>query len=254
MAVYDPLSNQFPLLERYPLGNSYSKVRPHEAMARILQTHALTRLPFRRIEVIPVSLSWVLVPETLFDESSARDVLALACTLESDSVVFTSRIHGSDIRLICAWPSAWKQVIETQFEEVHLRHFTSILASELIRLHPHETAVIVHVQGFQMDIFVIKDGSPQLFNSFSFQSPEDFLYFVALSFDQFSLNKEIVPLKLIGEIEEGSAIYQLCYKYIRTIQFLPRQGNASIPDAEEGVPPPAMHSYFNLLHTYDADN
>ena len=60
-----------------------------------------------------------------------------------------------------------------------------------------KTTVYVHVQDFREDIVVIADGKFLLFNSFNFQSSEDFVYYVLLAYDRLSLNRETIPLKLL---------------------------------------------------------
>jgi hypothetical protein len=254
LAVYDPLADHFPLIERFPVANSYNKVKPHEAMARILQTHSLTRLDFKRIEVIPVTSTWTLVPGALYEESSAADLLRLGAEVAEDQIVYADAIAGNDIRLVYTWPSLWKQVVDSQLPEASVRHFAGILADSLLRMHIKESVLTAHVQGFQMDLLGLVDGKIHLFNSFSFQSPEDFLYYIVLAYDRLEFNRELVPLQLTGEVESGSAIHQLCYKYIREVKFVSRPAASSIPDAEGEMGNLAPHALMNLLHPYDADH
>ncbi len=253
LAVYNYLADQFLLIEKYPVANSYNKVKPFEAMARILQTHSLTRLPFKRVEIIPITPTWTMVPSDLFDENHLRDVLNLGIEVNSTDPLGLDLIAGGELKIAYSWPQSWKNVVENQFEEYTVRHFAGVLASMLLRNNKQETILYAHVHGFQVDLLAIKEGKALLFNSYFFQSPEDFLYFVTLVYEQLSLNREMVPLYLIGEIEEGSAIYHLCYRYIRNIHFLDRPGNSSIPDGETDSPNLQEHALFNLLHPYDAN-
>ncbi len=253
LAVFNYLADQFLLIEKYPVANSYNKVKPFEAMARILQTHSLTRLPFKRVEIIPVTPTWTMVPNDLFDENHLKDVLQLGAEVNHTDPVGLDILPGGDMKIAYSWPQTWKNVIENQFEDYSIRHFSGILAGILLRNSKQDSVIYAHVHGFQVDLFALKDGKPLLFNSYAFQSPEDFLYFVALAYEQLSFNREIAPLYLIGEIEEGSAIYQLCYRYIRNIHFLERPGNSSIPDGEADTPPLQDHALFNLLHPFDAN-
>jgi hypothetical protein len=254
LAVYDPLADHFPLIERFPVANSYNKVKPHEAMARILQTHSLTRLEFKRIEVIPVTSTWTLIPGALYDSESARAMLQLGAEIAENQIVYADSIAGNDIKLVYTYPMQWKQVVDAQFPDAVVRHFAGILADSLLRFHMKESVLTAHVQGFQMDLLGLVDGKIHLYNSYSFHSPEDFLYFIVLAYEQLQFNRELVPLQLTGEVEDGSAIHQLCYKYIREVRFLTRPSASSVPDSEGDIDNLAPHALMNLLHPYDADN
>jgi len=254
IAVYDPLADHFPLIERFPVANSYNKVKPHEAMARILQTHSLTRLEFKRIEVITVTPTWTLIPGALYDAESAHAMLHLGAEIAEDQLVYADSIAGNDIKLAYTWPVQWKQVVDSQFPDAVVRHFAGILADSLLRMHMKESVLTAHVQGFQMDLLGLVDGKIHLYNSYSFNSPEDFLYFIVLAYEQLEFNRELVPLQLTGEVEDGSAIHQLCYKYIREVRFVTRPSSSSVPDAEGDMGTLAPHALMNLLHPYDADH
>ncbi len=253
LAVYDPLADAFPLIERYPIRKGYAQLKPQEALARILQTHALTRLEFQSVEVILVTPEYTLVPASLFDSNQASDFLQLNHSIKNEDVISWERFDTHDLYFVYAWPKSWQQVIEAQFPSARIRHYTSLLASGLLPDSLGQTIVFVHVQDFREDIIVIADGKLLLFNSFQFQSPEDFLYFIILTYDRLSLQRDTIPLRLLGEVESGSAIYASCYKYIRDVNFIPRRSAGSIPNPEGVTEALPAHFYFNLLHLSDAD-
>ena len=253
IAIYDTLSDSFPIIERYPIRKGYAQVKPQEAIARILQTHALTRLSFASVEVIVVTNTYTLVPDALFDTEHAASLHALNHPMEDADELSWERLDAQDIYLIYSWPKAWKQVLESQFPQISIQHYSFILAKGLLPNSLGKTAVYVHVQDFREDIVVIADGKFLLFNSFNFQSSEDFIYYILLAYDRLSLSRETIPLKLLGEVEVGSALFDSCYKYIRDVDFLERNSHSAIPKPEGETDRLAPHFYFNLLHSNDAD-
>lgn len=254
IAIYDSMTDSFPLIERYPIRKGYAQLKPQEALARILQTHALTRLSFQSVEVILVTPAYTFVPLTLFEPVAAAELLALNhIPSESDSVSW-ERMEAQEIVTIFSWPLAWQQVIQAQFPQARIQHYASVLAKNILPDSIGETRVCVHVQDFREDIIVVVDGKLQLFNSYAFQSPEDFLYFILLAYDRLGLNRETVPLRLLGEIESGSAIYASCNKYIRDVNFLNRKATSAVPSPEGDTDVLPNHFYFNLLHSSDEDH
>jgi hypothetical protein len=253
IAIYDTFSDSFPIIERYPIQKGYAHVKPQETIARILQTHALTRLSFASVEVIVVTNTYTLVPGALFDADHAGSLHALNHPLIDSDELGWERIDAQDCYFIYTWPKAWKLVMESQFPQVKILHYAPLMAKGLLPNSLGKTAVYVHVQDFREDIVVIADGKFLLFNSFNFQSSEDFVYYILLAYDRLSLNRETIPLKLLGEVEVGSALFDSCYKYIRDVDFLERNSHSAIPKPEGETDRLAPHFYFNLLHSNDAD-
>lgn len=254
LAVYDPLSAAFPLIERYMIRKGYAGLRPNEALGRILQTHALTRLPFQQVEAIAVSPHYTLVPEPLFDAAGAEHFLRLSYPANPGLSIHTHRLPGQELHVVYGWPTNLKQTVEAFFPGCHVEHYTAHLLRSLLQAAgPHEQ-VAVHVQDFSLDILVIRNGRLLLLNTFSFQSPDDFLYYILLAYDRHGLNREEAPLRLLGEIEEGSAIYNLCYKYIRNVEFVNRPGNYAVPQPEGEAGTMSPHFFFNLLHATGEDH
>jgi hypothetical protein len=253
LAVFDILAVQFRLIERYPLNNSYNKTKPSEILARIFLTHPLTRMEFKKIEIIPDHSCWQLVPADLFDENAIHHLLQLSHEVNPDDPQAYDRLADGKRILIYSWPQSWMQVVRAQFGDVRVKHHASLLFEILQRESLHGKKVFAYVHGFRVDILCTLDGNPLLFNTFGFHSPEDFIYFAGFAYERLNLNRETDPLILAGEVEEGSAIHQLCFKYFRNIQFFSRPGDTPVPDAPEDFPEISRHAYITLLHPYDSD-
>ena len=254
LTIADPLSASFPLIEKYTVRNGFSGLKTHESLARVLQTHALTRLPYKSVEVIIVSPEFTLVPAPLFDSGKSDQFMELSLESTGHAAKGSEYFERQEIQLLYSWPSGWKEVILQAFPTCILHHYSWYLLQGILNQQPGGTCVYVHVQDFRQDIIVIREGKLLFFNSFPFQSPEDFLYYVLLTYDRHDLNREMIPLKLMGEIEVGSAIYSLAYKYIRDIGFMTRSGTQVVPEAEGQPEPLPDHFYFNLLHPESENN
>jgi hypothetical protein len=254
ISVFDPVQSTFPLIERYVFQKGYTGLKPQEAFARILQTHSLTRLPFKEVECLIVSHVTTLVPGVLFDGAEVTNYLGLSHEVASNPVISWDRFSIQDIYLVYEWPLPWKQLLNSLFPEWTQHHYGYYLIRELLLINHSESTVYVHVQDYRMDVIVIRDRKLVFFNSFSFQSPEDFIYFVLLVYDRHDLNRNEHPLRLLGEIDRGSAIYEMCYRYIRDVGFTSRNTIQSVPKPIEETEPLPDHFLFNLLHSNYEDN
>jgi hypothetical protein len=58
------------------------------------------------------------------------------------------------------------------------------------------------------------------FNSFDYQTKEDFIYYLLFTTEQLNLNPEYIKLQLLGDISEESEWFEMAYTYIRNVSLL----------------------------------
>jgi len=57
------------------------------------------------------------------------------------------------------------------------------------------------------------------FNSFDYNTPEDFIYYILFTAEQLQLNPENFKLEIIGDFTETDAYYTIVYKFIRNVKW-----------------------------------
>lgn len=70
------------------------------------------------------------------------------------------------------------------------------------------------------EIVVTKNQQLLLFNTFLYQTLEDFIYYLLFTFEQLQLNPEVVPLQFVGAISEENEFFKIAYRYIRNCSIL----------------------------------
>jgi hypothetical protein len=80
--------------------------------------------------------------------------------------------------------------------------------------------MIVHFSQGHFEIIVIQNQKLLLFNSFDYETPEDFIYYVLFTAEQLNLNPEKFALELIGDIDSENEFYKIAYKYIRNVSLI----------------------------------
>jgi hypothetical protein len=108
-----------------------------------------------------------------------------------------------------------------QFGTFNYKHANSILVSKLLDASKNndDKKMIVNFNPGHFEIVVLQNQKLLLFNSFDYQTPEDFLYYLLFTAEQLNMNPENFKLELLGTIAEEDGFYQLAYKYIRNITF-----------------------------------
>jgi len=58
------------------------------------------------------------------------------------------------------------------------------------------------------------------FNSYEYQTPEDFIYYVLFVMEQLKMDPREQLIQLAGKIDEHSDLYKTVYKFIRNVHVL----------------------------------
>jgi hypothetical protein len=248
LALYDPITVAFELIEKYAIQKSYSGIKTHEAIARILQNNSLSKRDFSGVEILYMGKEYTLVPKALFEEEKSLNFLSLSHKINEGTLVKTCYIHRLEAYLVYGIDPEIKRTLDTFFPKAIFHHYIFPMIEGVFSNLSPSTGLIVHVRDFHFDAILVKDGKIILCNGFEFQTPEDFIYFVLLIYDRHLLNREEIPLYFCGEIESGSSIYSICHKFIRDIFFLKRNESIAIAPPEGETEPLPSHFYFNLLH------
>ena len=107
--------------------------------------------------------------------------------------------------------------------------------------------VAVHVYATHFEVAVIEGKNLLFYNTFNYQTPEDFIYYLLFVYEQLQVNPETIEAIFLGEIEKNSEIYTLTQKYIRTVKFGERSDNADYSYQLQTLP---KHFYFTLFSNY----
>jgi hypothetical protein len=108
-----------------------------------------------------------------------------------------------------------------QFGSFDYKHANSILVSKLLETSKNDDdkKMIVNFNPGHFEIVVVQNQKLHLFNSFDYQTPEDFLYYLLFTAEQLNMNPENLKLELLGTISEEDEFYKIAYKYIRNISL-----------------------------------
>ncbi|MHC5354146.1 DUF3822 family protein [Myroides sp. LJL115] len=83
-----------------------------------------------------------------------------------------------------------------------------------------EICAFAYIQKDRFEVVVAKEGQLIFFNSFSYQTPSDLVYFILFSFEQLALDPKQTPLYLMGRIDQQDPIYELASRFIQNTSIL----------------------------------
>jgi len=202
---------------------------------------------FKTISVAVSNQLFTLVPSALFDEKELSTYLKFNHLIEDESQFryYFNKIEAFQAVVIYAIPRALDFMLQAKLPPLQLNHF-SIPLLEAINIQVwRKQDLLVHIQNNQFEVIYAPNKKLTFFNSFSYQSTEDFIYFLLYVMEQLQLDRETVNLNLWGEFEEKSAIYEMLYKYIRSITIGERPKDVQFSAVLSELPKQYHFSLFN---------
>ena len=190
-----------------------------------------------------------LVPKSLFDETCLRDYLKFSSkTYTNDYVVYDPLENHDMFNVYIPFVNVNNFFLE-RFGSFEYKHFSTILVNNLLNTfkfseHPH---MFVHIREREFEITAIANSQLLMYNSFSYESKEDFIYYVLFTAEQLHLNPEKFELVLSGIINEQSELFQIAYTYIRKVSLLENRFEFKFPKT---ITEETKRRHFILLNQY----
>lgn len=185
-----------------------------------------------------------LVPNEYFDRSNLDAYLKYTIkTLTTDFITYDSLETISASTVYIPYVNINNYLFQN-FGEFEFKHHSSILIDKLLIFSKGnaESQFYINVASNQLDIVVCKQDSLIFYNSFSYTTKEDFIYYILFTAEQLQMNPNEFQLTFIGNINKESELYTITYNYIRNICFFKPILNF-FTDSEEFL----NHSNFILV-------
>lgn len=218
-----------------------------EQLWRTFVDYPILTKSFDEVMVIHDNNLNTFVPTSLFD------VHFLASYLQYNTKVFETDFFTHDVIFPYEMNNVYVPFVNInnflldQYETFEYQNANSILVKQLLDLskNKEEKQVFVHLQKEHFEIVVVKNQQLLLFNSFQYNTPEDFIYFILFTCEQLQLNPETISVQLFGNCTEEDAFYKIAFKYIRNCSLLDVSNKASILDVSSSE----LRNHFILYHS-----
>lgn len=219
--VFDTLNQVVLSVKEIHFDTFHKATKIEELFADAFRENTELKDSYDEILVIHNNNLSTFVPEPLFDEHFLGSYLQYNTKVfETDFFTF-DEIQNYQMNTVYIPYVNINNFFIDQFGSFDYKHANSILVTKLLdasKNNDHKK-MIVNMNHGHFEIVVIQNQKLLLFNSFDYQTPEDFLYYILFTAEQLNMNPENFKLELLGTIAEDDAFYQLAYKYIRNVSF-----------------------------------
>ncbi|MCD6065571.1 MAG: hypothetical protein K0S33_397 [Bacteroidetes bacterium] len=199
---------------------------------------------FAKVLISIRDVPYTLVPRAFYKEEDKELFLKFNCGPAKNTVILTDEVQRMDAKLLYAMDADLKKNIDKLFPSHHTKSAVSLLIDHSMPEKTAKDTAFLHFRKDAVDLVVYRN-SPLFCNSFSVLSPEDLLYFVLASFEQFAFDPATVKLVITGETETNSFAVKLLTKYIKSVSFALIDRQFKKPLDIPGMP---SHYYYHLLN------
>ena len=242
--VFDLFTNK--VLHTAEIAFEKNKVVEEQLWRSFVDNTILTK-PYDEIVVLHNNNLNTFVPTSLFDASF------LASYLQYNTKVFETDFFTYDTILPYEINNVYVPFVNInnflldQYESFEYKNSNSILVKKLLDISKNkdEKQVFVHIQKNTFEIVVVKNQELLLFNSFSYSTPQDFIYYLLFTCEQLQLNPETIAIQILGNCSVEDANYKMAYQYIRNCSLLNVSSLVTTFDASET----AIRNHFILYHS-----
>jgi len=222
--VLDTLSNTILTSERIVFKNELTPYAVQKEIKELFEKNKIKDVKFSEVVAIHRNNLFSLVPQALFNKEELANYLKFNAKILANDHLEYDEIKSLDMVNVYVPFMNINNYIYDLFGEFEFMHHGTILIQTLTNSHGslNEPICYIHLIEGHMDIAVISHKKLILYNNYSFNTKEDFIYYLLFTLEQLKLDPETTKLKLFGSIEEGDELYNICHQYVRDISiFIP---------------------------------
>ena len=219
-------------------------VSPGELLLKlkaVLNDNSIFNIKFSEINIIYHTRLYTLTPTSLFDESKSSDYLKFNSKILENDFIAHDTLQDHDITVIYIPFININNFLFEKFGDFNYHHSTTLLLENILEDEKNIKLpkIYLNIYSNTFDLVAIKNGKLLLCNSFEYNSPEDFIYFILFCLEQLKMNPETIDLFVSGNINKGDSNHSILYKYVRNISFCNSKKDIKISDKDK------LH--YNLL-------
>ena len=238
-------NRQIHLLRNYEL-NTNAAALSDEIGAVLLQDEYMRR-QYKNVRVSIATKNYTLIPSRLYNPLEKKSYLQPLTQLSDQLVVRVDELQPFVAKNVYGIDASLFDTTTKFLPNGRIYHAGTAFLTALHQKNKAEGYRIFLQVDTGVLMVALMDRKDLIFiNSFEWQSAKDFVYFLLLVFDQFTLDADEVPVFVAGKLVEDSEIYRLLFRYVRNIQFVTPP---EVIRLSEKWNAPTPHLFFNLFGT-----
>ncbi|MGM5470433.1 DUF3822 family protein [Flavobacteriaceae bacterium LMO-SS05] len=248
--ILDVLSNTIEHLKCIPFEKKATPFEVLERLITVLNTNTIFEQAFQSVLVIYQNELSCCVPKPLFDEEHSADYLKFnAKILHSDFIAHDDITINNSVNVYVPFVNINNYIFD-RFGDFVYKHASTLLIQSLLQkeIDSKDAKLYVNVSNTHFEVVAIDKGQFVFYNTFEYQTKEDFIYYILFAIEQLKLSPETIHTKLMGDLTKDDERFAIAYKYIRFVEFIEPFHSYKFGDKHQ---PETHHSNYIILNSFD---
>lgn len=187
-----------------------------EKLSAIAANYAWVHTNYQKVILLQYASVNVLVPAMLNSDAGKDELLQLVHGPQTNRVLVKDIVLQQSLVNHYAVDADIASILNKRFTKGEWWHVQSLLLTKTASAEARITATI-HFN--EVQITVERNGKWLLLQSYHYHTPEDVLYYLLNTMQQFDLSQEETTVYLQGMIDQHSALYDVLYLYILNLRL-----------------------------------
>jgi len=243
--IYNGATQALEAYGTYELETGGSPYKHLELIKEIFKTDELLQPIYNSVSVSHFNNLVTQVPKAFFNIKELSSYLQYSIKVLKDDYITYDEVSGTDMMNVYIPFVNINNFLLERFGSFVFKHSSTVFIEKITQEFKHndEDTIFVNVYNNSYELLALKGNKLQLFNSFSFKTKEDFIYYILFTAEQLDWNPEEFSLILMGAIEKDSELYNTVYNYVRNVSFYKNsKGYTLLKDC-------SAHAHFTLLNS-----
>ena len=243
--IYNEVTQALEAYSTYEIETGGSPYKHLTLLKEIFETDELLEPQYKSVSVSHFNNLVAQVPKAFFNIEELSSYLQYSIKILEDDYITYDEISGTEIINVYIPFVNINNFLLDRFGSFVFKHSSTVFIEKIAQEFKHndQDTIFVNVYNSSYELLALKGNKLQLFNSFTFNTKEDFIYYILFTAEQLDWNPEEFSLILMGDIEKDSEIYNTVYNYVRNVSFYKNSKGYTLMKDN------SAHAHFTLLNS-----
>lgn len=188
---------------------------------KALVSEELLNLRYRKVYVLPCEKEKILIPAHAFQKNSLPDMFRLCLQPQKNDTLLYRKIRLMESYIAEALPRSFVTFLTGRYQSLCIvNHAYPFIINSLsnILLNTNHLFIDIHDQYF--DILVTRSSDVLLFNSFTYGSVPDLIYYTLSCLKQCNITQDNLQVTLSGSLTQDAQLLDTFHNYLPNISVL----------------------------------
>lgn len=221
-SIIDTINDHVIDINEVDFMQKYNSINLEECFSNFFQENTHLKSDYDEIVVVHDNNFNTFVPKVLFDENYSGNYLQYNTKVFNTDSFSNDELLPSEIINVYVPFANINNYLLDYFQSFKFKHSSSTLVTKILDISKNidDKQVFVHFSKTKFELIVVQNQNLLLFNSFDFNSKEDFIYYLLFTSEQLNINPEYFNLYLLGDISIESPLFDIAYQYVRNVSML----------------------------------